>query len=286
MTRQLDMSDRISANLTKVDRYNWKVKDGPGVLMMISKHDLRVNPEYQRDIVESKVREMSASWSWLACSAITVGIRGDVCWVIDGQHRVVAAMRRADITELPCVAFDLEDIRDEAQGFLNINSHRKPMTSIDRLRASAVAGDTAAKQFESLCRRLSLTLSPNGHTAGSIKSAGWGMRRMAEDPVATTIVMELAADLSATDHIGVQEKLLEGLWYLHKNCEVDLTDAKLRQRIKSRGAKSLIEEANKASAFYSRGGYKVWGIGMLNGINKGLQRRFKMRGDDNDDLVS
>lgn len=279
MARHLDLSEHSTANLTKIERYNWKVKDGPGVLMMINKHDLRINPEYQRALAESKVREMSASWSWLACSAITVGMRSGVWWVIDGQHRLVAALRRADIAELPCVVFELENIRDEAQGFLDINNHRKSMTTVDRLRASAVAGDDAAKQFELLCRRLGLTLTPSGNAPGSIKSAGWGMSRMKEDPVATTIVMELAAGLSATDRIMVQERLLEGLWYLHKNCEADLTDAKLRQRILMRGARSLLEEANKASAFYSRGGGKVWAIGMLNAINRGLRTRFRLRGD-------
>lgn len=285
MSKQPDMSERLvqHGGMTKIDRYKWVVKDGPGVLMMINKHDLRVNPEYQRSLVESKVRSMSASWSWLACSAITVGMRGGVCWVIDGQHRVVAAMRRADITELPCVVFELEDIRDEAQGFLDINNLRKPMTSVDRLRASAVAGDEAAKQFELLCRRLNFTLTRNGNAPGTIKSASWGMRRMAEDPVATTIVMELAADLCVTDHVAIQERLLGGLWYLHKNCEADLTHAKFRQRIKACGAKSLVEEAYKASAFYSRGGDRIWAIGMLNRINKGLRMRFRMRGDETDD---
>lgn len=280
MTRHVDTSDRVSGNMTKIDRYKWVVKDGPGVLMMISKHDLRVNPDYQRSLVENKVRAMSASWSWLACSAITVGIRGDVCWVIDGQHRVVAAMRRADIIELPCVAFDLEDIRDEAQGFLDINTNRKPMTSVDKLRASAVAGNEAAKQFESLCKRLGFVLTTNGNAPGTIKSASWGMRRMAEDPVATTIVMELAANLCTTDHVAIQEKLLGGLWYLHKNCEVDLTDARLRQRIKACGAKNLVDGAYRAAAFYSKGGDKIWAIGMLNTINKNLRTRFKMRGDE------
>lgn len=280
MPKQLDMSEQYSVNLTKIDRYKWIVKDGPGTLMMINKHDLRVNPEYQRALLPGKVQKMSASWSWLACSVITVGLRGDIWWVIDGQHRVMAAIRRADITELPCIVFELEDVRNEARGFLDINDLRKAMTSVDRLRASAVAGDEAAKQFEVLCRKLGLTLTANGNAPGTIKCARWGMRQMAEDPVTTTIVMELATDLSAADHIMVQEKLLQGLWYIHKHCEVNLTDAKLRQRIKMRGAKSLIEEAIKASAFYARGGGKVWAIGMLNGINKGLRTRFRMRGDE------
>lgn len=273
-----DMIDRVSPNLTKIDRYKWIVKDGPGTMMLINKHELQINPEYQRTLLHLKVKEMASAWSWLACNVITVGMRDGVCWVIDGQHRVMAAMRRADITDLPCIVFELENVQDEARGFLNINTLRKPMTAVDKLRASAVAGDEASRQFEVLCRRLNLVLTPNGNSPGSIKSARWGMKRMAEDPVTTTIVMELAADMCATDHIAVQERLLGGLWHIHRHCEVDLTDARLQQRIKSRGAKTLLEEAARASAFYSRGGDRIWAIGMLNSINKGLRTRFKMRG--------
>lgn len=281
MDKYMHVSDRVSASLTKIDRYNWKIKDGPGAMMMLNKHELRVNPDYQRSIIENKVREMSASWSWLACSAITVGIRSGVYWVIDGQHRVVAAMRRADIVELPCIVFEIENVQDEARGFLDINSLRKPMTSVDKLRASAVAGDEAAKQFEVLCKRLGLVLTRSGNAPGSIKAAGWGMRRMAEDSSAATVVMELASDLAATDQIMVHERLLGGLWYIHKYCEVDLTDHRLRQRIKARGARALVDAANKAAAFYTKGGDKIWAIGMLNDINRGLRMRFRFRGDDN-----
>lgn len=192
----------------------------------------------------------------------------------------MAAMRRSDVTELPCLVFEIEDIRDEAQGFLNLNTNRKSMTSVDRLRAAVVAGHEHAIQFDALCKRLGLTLTPNGQAKGQMKSADWGMRRMKEDPATTTIVMELASGISATDQVSVQERLLEGLWHIHKNCEVDLIDARLRQRIKLRGAKSLIDAANNAAAYYSRGGGRVWASGMMNSINKGLRTRFKMRGDE------
>ncbi len=61
---------------------------------------------------------------------------------------------------------------------------------------------------------------------------------------------------------------------------MDLTDARLRQRILVRGARSLVEEAGRASALYVNGGERVWAIGMINAINKGLRYKFKMRGYD------
>lgn len=278
--KEASLSDRVSDNLTKIDRYKWTVKDKPGTPMMINKHELQIDHEYQRVLLPHKVMQIASAWSWVACGAISVALRNGKPWVMDGQHRVMASLRRADITELPCVVFEMDDIRDEAQGFLNINNLRKPMTSVDKLKASAVAGDESATQFKALCERLNLTLTPNGNHAGTIKSAQWGMQRMREDPTSATIALELAAELSHADRVAVQERLLGGLWYIHKNCEVGLTDPRLRQRIKLRGAKTLVEEANKAAAFYSKGGDRVWATGMMNSINKGLRTRFQMRGYD------
>lgn len=282
MTKQVEMTDRVSAKLTKIERYGWTVKDKPGTFMMINKNELRIDDEYQRVLIPNKVSEISSSWSWVACGAISVAYRDGFWWVMDGQHRVMASLRREDITDLPCLVFEVESIQEEAQGFLNLNTLRRPMTSVDRLRAAAVAGHKPAIQFKALCERLGLILTPNGNSPNTTKSANWGMRRMEEDPTATTIVMELASELCNIDHIAVQERLLGGLWYIHKNCEVELTNPRLRERIRSRGARSLLDGANKAAAYYSRGGDRVWASGMMDTINKGLRTRFKMRGDEND----
>lgn len=280
MAKQVEVSDRVSAKLTKIERYGWTVKDKQGTWMMINKNELRIDDEYQRVLIPSKVQEMASSWSWVACGAISVAYRDESWWVMDGQHRVMASLRRDDITDLPCLVFEVENIQEEARGFLSLNTLRRPMTSVDRLRARAVAGDEPALQFKVLCDRLGVVLTRNGNQAGTTKSANWGMRRMEEDPTATTIVMELATELCKTDHIAVQEKLLGGLWHIHKNCEVGLTNARLRERIKLRGAKALLDGASKAAAYYSRGGEKVWADGMMDSINKGLRTRFKMRGEE------
>lgn len=278
--KDVNTAERVSPRLSKIERYGWIVKDRPGTPIAINKHELHINHEYQRALLPHKVQEIASAWSWVACGAISVAMRDGLAWVMDGQHRVMAAMRRADIADLPCLVFEIEDIHDEAQGFLNINTSRKSMTSIDRLRAAAVAGDEPAKQFRALCDRLGLTLTPNGKQAGQIKSADWGMRRMKEDPAATTIVMELANELSRADSVIIQGRLLGGLWHIHKNCEVNLNDARLRQRILLRGAKNLVNSANSAAAYHSRGSEKIWADGMMKSINKGLRNRFKMRGYD------
>lgn len=51
---------------------------------------------------------------------------------------------------------------------------------------------------------------------------------------------------------------------------------RLFDRLKAIGAPRLVEGANKASAFFVRGGAQVWARGMLEEINKGLRNRFEM----------
>lgn len=271
------MADRLSAQTTKIDRYGWTIKDKPGIFMMIPKHELQVNSDYQRTLLPAKVAKMSSSWSWVACGVISVALRANAFWVIDGQHRLMAAMRRADITDLPCIVYESDDVQEEATGFLNINTARRPMSAVDQLRAATVAGDPAAQQFTALCERLGLRIVSNGKAPHTIRAAAWGREHIVKDPAATAIVVELAAELATADGIPVQERLLDGLWHIHQHGNVNLLDSRLRQRIKLRGAKELFEAAGRASALYNQGGPRIFAIGMLTAINKNLQVKFTLR---------
>ena len=103
-------------NKTKIDRYKWTVKDETGEIRQLNKSVLKVDHEYQRNASERKVLALANSWSWVACGAIVVGQRDSTYWVIDGQHRVLAARRRADIEMLPCLIFQSDGVASEARG--------------------------------------------------------------------------------------------------------------------------------------------------------------------------
>jgi hypothetical protein len=274
--RKVELTEQShSPKMTKIERYGWIVKDTPGVMMLIDKQELRVNHEYQRQIVASKVTDMSACWSWVACGTITVGMRDGAAWVLDGQHRVAAAKRRADITNLPCIVFDLDSVEDEAKGFLSSNRLRGQMTSVDHFRAELVAGNAVAKLFNDVCNDLDLVVTSSNPGPGAIKSAAWGMRRFGEDAAIARTTLELASEIAKDGNMPVPEILLEGLWYIHHNSDASIEDAKVRQRIKKIGARLLLRSAQESAAFFSRGGAKVWAHGMLQAINKGLQRKYK-----------
>lgn len=127
--------------LSKVERYGWKTAEGMGVMRLIDKRELRVDHVYQRDENnEDKILAMARNWSWLACGALIVGHRSGLYYVIDGQNRWAASMKRQDIANLPCVVFEVADVADEARGFLAANTLRKGLSSVDRLKPRKVAG--------------------------------------------------------------------------------------------------------------------------------------------------
>src|ERR1700686_676187 len=128
----------------KVERYGWKMRDRPGELCEINKRDLKIDIAYQRSLKRARVLDMAQDWSWVACGAVVVALRQPGEWfVVDGQHRVAAALLRSDIERIPCIAYAAEDLRQEAQGFIDTNTKRGSMTLADRFKALIITKDHA-----------------------------------------------------------------------------------------------------------------------------------------------
>lgn len=275
---QTMMSETTGQGVDKTKRYGWVTKDAPGELRNLHKDVLQIHPAYQRDVLPMKVKEITATWSWAACGAIVVGERGGEFWVIDGQHRVLAAKRRSDITHLPCVVFKTEGVRQEAVAFLDLNTGRKPVSSIGKFKAMIAAGDASACAVHRTLEALGVTPKATANKAKELKSVAWAIRKAGEDVAKFELVMRVAVELS--QDMPIQEKLLDGLWYINERLAGGITNKRFRDRINAVGARRLIEAANKAAAYFARGGAKVWADGMMNEINKGLQKRFALADGD------
>ena len=276
----MELTTHTSTGVDKTARYGWVTKDEPGELKMLHKDVLQIHPAYQRDVVQQKVRAITAAWSWLSLGALVVGERGGEFWVIDGQHRALAAKRRSDINRLPCVVFKTADVKTEAQGFLDLNTGRKPVTAVSKQKAMVAAGDEVAAYVQQQCDALGLEIKGSAGHAGQLKCISWCTRRAAENKDVFSLVMAIGAELSAKDQVPVGERLLEGLWQLNARCGEGLADKRLVKRLREKGARTLIEGANRAAAYYANGGGRIWAQGMLVEINKGLQRKFTTDGTE------
>lgn len=276
---QLHNAERTHNNVDKVTRYGWSMQNKPGKLMHLPKGVLKMDPSYQRVFTSQKVLEIARDWSWISFGALTVADREGVYFVCDGWHRVNAALRRSDVDTLPCIVFKTTDAKEEAKAFVDVNSCRQPVSALAKHNANVVAGDETATFLQDLTDSIGLEFSKRTSKPSHIKAVHW-CSNIASDRANRPdlkLVLGVAADLCKEAGTPIMDRLLQGLWYLNRNCEGGLSNKRLLKRIHEVGAKRLLESANRASAYYAAGGAKVWATGMLEEVNKKLHNRFSFK---------
>lgn len=257
----------------QIAQHGWTVVDSYGAAMDIDKHKLRVDQSYQRDSVKpQKVLELARAWSWIACNSITVGLRDDgTYWVLDGQHRLLAALKRPDITKLPCRVFRVKSTKQEAEAFLRTNTNRKPISALDRHKARLTAEDDISQAIESTLAATGYKLSDNGssHTVRCATALHAMWRR---DPE----LAEKTWTLVAAIYKGalVKELVLTGLFHVAIKCD-QLFETKTIDRLIAIGPEILLTEINRMVAINGRGTPSVYAAAIAQAHNKG-QRRGKL----------
>lgn len=258
----------------KVDRYKWLTSDSPGQFMMLDKRLLRIDggdEGYQRDATNARVLKLSRDWSWVACGVLIVALRPNGWYfVMDGQHRKLAADKRSDIQMLPCMVFKIEDRALEAAGFLRANRERRPPRTIEQFKARLEAGDKTAATAEQFIRDTGRVMSINS-SATTFSCVASLCRAIEEDEGALRRLWPLLNMLCHGE--AFHSTLLDGLFYIEARTSEDLslTTPRFRKRIAAVGYKGLLTAAGEAAAFYAKGGPKVWARGIHRAINARLR---------------
>lgn len=266
-------------NTSKVARYEWgAIRDQKPALCWIDKAALFVDHTYQRDATEKKVVAIARDFSWAALGAICVAKRDrGQLYVFEGQHRVLAAMKRVDITSLPCLVFESMGVSDEAAAFLRTNSLRRPVNANERYRALLVTNDPDALHVQTL-------ITQCGRTPGTASSSGVAR--------CLNLLLDLARSnrenlnqifpVAAEICVGhpLHERIVDGLSYLNLRMPdgESIADRRWRQRLVKVGYDDLHQAIGRAAAFYSRGGSKVFAAGILSAVNKGLVNKLEIDG--------
>jgi len=267
---------RGSSTVTKIERYKWKMRDQPGRFMWINKEKIKIDDSYQRDLNDGKVKILRANWSHIACGALSVVRREDGSfYVVEGQHRLAAALARADISQMPCMVFELDSIKDEAKAFLAANKNRKPLTSIDAFKASVKSGDQIAVEAQRLLTDAGYVASKHEKAHG-VRCISSILRCLTTD--GDTFRSVWPAIVAAAQGQAIMERVVQGLFWIEKHAvDESLGDEKWLKRLASIGQDPLMSAAARASAYYAAGGMQVWGPGMLLVINKRMKEKFKVR---------
>lgn len=265
-----------NAPVDKIKRYKWKVIDRPGTFCEVPKSDLFVDVQYQRSRWNAnKITSMAATWSWVACGTLTVAIRENKWWVIDGATRKLAADRRSDITKLPCMVYDLADsVADEAISFVGINNSKTAVASHDRFKALLVGQDECALGLNALFASTGHKASPHGGTKNiSCLMTVWGLYK--KNRALMTELWPLISDIHQECQI---KETVKGIFWAEIHARKQGASL-LRNPYKSLliklGGEFINSEVKREVAIVGRGGYRIEANAILKTLNKNKPRGAK-----------
>ena len=259
--------------ISKVQKFGWLVRDRPGRFLMIDKDALNVDHDYQRDkVIIPKVRDIQSNWSWAGCGAILVACRPDgTFWVFDGQHRVIAARNRDDISMLPCLVFDVESRVQEASGFLVANTQRKPVTAIAKFKAMVMTQDAAAVLVDSVLKKLGVVVSDTPRNSREIKCVTNCLKHAAYGGSFLESVLMAAISLDGDE--PASRDMLDGLAWIERKHKL-LSDARFMKRLSAMSRAEILGAMSRFAAAEGHRGDKVAGMAILQCVNKGLRQKF------------
>jgi hypothetical protein len=262
-------------------RYKW-TKDGAlPRLEFVGKRLVSVPSEYQRPVEEDKVSAITASLSWPAFGVLSVVRREDESlWVFDGQHRLLAALRRTDVDVVPCAIYDMPNLTDEARAFLTANTNRRPVSTLARMNAAVLVGDQSYALTAKICdvhgRRLAgKSDSKAGRTVTCVAAMLMIARRFPDTLRAIFPVCDAVAGESP-----IQKELLLGAFWIERRMPAgaSLGDVRWRARMIAVGVEALLAGARRRAAITGKGGEAVFGAGMLDAINFRLRDKLVLPG--------
>ena len=272
----------MSVELEDKPAAEWMRDDGQGRLEYVDKKILQVDYSYQRSPVKNKVDILVRKWEWRHCGVLVVAERvDDSLWVIDGQHRLEAAKRRQDIDSMPCVVFRSLGRQAEASEFLGANVNRKPLTAIERHKAAVVAAIPESQVVQRLCDELGLRIVNCSHSPSEIKCVGNLTQLVAgHGEEFARDALQLCIRSCREDNMQIEGRFLRAMMWFRNNLSVPITDKRFSERIEDIGARRLNKAMSLYVEMYGAGGDKVFGLGILEEVNKGLRNKFTLKGGE------
>jgi hypothetical protein len=265
--------------MAKVTQYKWLMTGAPGELMYLDKTVLEIDHSYQRHAKNARVLRLAKRWNWLACGVLIVAKRAGRYYVVDGQHRLMAALKRSDIERLPCLVFESAETRDEAVAFRDANKERRPITTFEQWNADLVAEDESTLFAHALITNAGRTPAESAKptTVRCLSAIVSAARSTREELVR---VWPIAVHVCAGNPL--HERVFGALMYLE--CSLvegqSLADKRWREKIARIGYQGILDAAQRAAAFYAKGGPKVWALGVMQELNKGSRTHaLSMRGE-------
>lgn len=263
--------------MSKAERYKWKDIGKPGEFAWVDKSVLNVDREYQRNANDARATAIASDFSWPLFGVCSVARRPDgTLWIFDAQHRWFGAMKRADVTKVPCMIHDVEAPTEEAVAFLGANTFRGVLNSTERFKAQLKAGDKYAVVIDELVRECGRKI--DGTTSkNSVRCIGLLMRLARQDMARLRRIWPVI--IATCNETPVYNEIVAGLYYIEQHAvNASLTEPRWREPLENIGAEALLAKARIAAQGYDRGGDKRWAFGILLAINHRKKHKLQVAG--------
>lgn len=261
----------------KAETFGWVTVDKRGRYRSVPKEHLRADHAYQRTHVNwARVNRIAARWSWVRFVALAVSERPDgSLWVVDGQHRKLAADKRSDIADLPCVVFATDGPVAEARMFLDINRDRGAVRAIDAFAALTAGGDPAAVAVRGM-------VEADGYVIGRANTGRQTrcvsrLLRAYDDFGERTVRVAWGLSVRLADGDPVTDDLFAPLAHLEhalvRRGDPSLESPGLADALVRAGATRVRDAARASRVYHNSASPLTSADGVLNLLNKGRRKR-------------
>ena len=253
----------------------------PPKMLWIDKLRLQIDTEnYQRDeTCKSKTRELASNFKWAAFGALYVAQRDDgSLQVFEGGHRLRAALQRPDITEVPCLVYEMSSISQEADSFKKVNENRSSVSAYNKWKAGIVAKNPYDLRAKMIVEEHGIEVTKNASKrTNQFNAIGCLVWLVRDWPDYAHEVFNAAVEIHKPEDKPIKDNMLRGLCWLQRN-GVDVCNPKkhLLKNLVNAGSPIIEKSMRSAVALSDRGGEKSFGKGILDVINKGKRRKIPM----------
>lgn len=156
--------------MTKAEHYDWVKPGDVGKQVRLEINSLKIDHSYQRgEVSEVNTLALARGFDWVAFNSIVVMQRenGDM-YVVDGQQRLLAARKRGDINDVPCLLFKSEGRDHEAMAFISLNIRRAKVRAADKFKAAVLAKLSPEKDIAEWLSNLGMYVTVDGTAKNGI----------------------------------------------------------------------------------------------------------------------
>lgn len=256
--------------MDKTTRYDWAMPGDPGRPVNLPIGALLVDHSYQRDEVsEANTLAIAKSFSWSAFGILVVMQRDDgSIFIVDGQQRWLAAIRRGDITLIPCLLFKSRGPEHEAQAFIALNLRRVPVRAVAKFNAAVMAAQQPETEIAAWLKEQGFIMS--SHQAQAIDFPHLMVSTWKEDAAACreAVIVQSMVNAGEPMHCNIHK----GLWYLiHQRIGLRAHVEHLRRQ----GGRTALLQAIRVVMIelQQNPSIRICGSAVLRLINKGRRGR-------------